>query len=44
MDLCNIGVLPQHYLASQPRTLKMEAARTSETLVFNHNITRRHNP
>jgi hypothetical protein len=24
--------------------VKMEAARTSETLVFNHNTTRRHNP
>jgi len=29
MDIWNVGILPQHYMASQPRRLKMEAAWTS---------------
>jgi hypothetical protein len=43
IDLWNVGILPQYYTMSQPRSLKMEAARTSETLVSYYNITR-HNP
>jgi hypothetical protein len=33
MDFWNVGILPQHYTASQPRRLKMEAAWTCETSV-----------
>jgi hypothetical protein len=43
-DLWNVGILPQHYMASQHRRLKTETPRTSETLVTYHNTIRRHNP
>jgi len=39
LGLWNAGILPQHYTASQHTTVKMETARTSETLVSYHNTT-----
>jgi hypothetical protein len=41
----NVGILPQHYTASQPKRTRLVASSLDlQTSVSYHNTTRRHNP
>jgi len=35
-DLCMIGILPQHYMASQPRRLRLELLILAENRIHGH--------